>query len=95
MIRIVPVVFLLTISLFARFSAIPTIECEAFNNMKHTTNSNSVVLDTSKKYIVLKKYKGQYLLLLKGQNPAQRWVNSECFSTKKDKIIQIDKVSKK
>ncbi len=73
--------FLLLLStLFARFEAQPSQECPAFNNMKHTMNTHHVVLDTSKTYTVLKHHKGQNLILVKGEQPAQRWVDDECFS---------------
>ncbi len=70
---------LLTLSLSARSTAIPTQECEAFNNMKHTRNTHHVVLDTTKKYTILKHHKGQDLILISGEQPAQRWVNDTCF----------------
>ncbi len=70
---------LFTLTLFARFDAVATQSCEAFNNMKHTKNSGGIALQKGQKYTVLKKHKGQYLLLIKGQNPAQRWVDDECF----------------
>jgi len=71
---------LLSAVVFARFEAIPLRACEAYNNMKHTKNTHHVVLDTSKKYMVLKSHKGQKLVLIKGEEPAQRWVDSRCFS---------------
>lgn len=75
------ILFLLLIStLFARFEARPSEACPAFNNMKHTTNTHHVILDTSKIYTVLKHHKGQNLILVKGEQPAQRWVDDECFS---------------
>jgi len=70
---------LLTLSLSARSTAVPIQECEAFNNMKHTQNTHHVVLDTTKKYTILKHYKGQDLILIKGEQPAQRWVDDACF----------------
>jgi len=48
--------------------------------MKHTTNTHHVILDTKKKYTVLRHHKGQNLILIKGEQPAQRWVDDECFS---------------
>ncbi len=48
--------------------------------MKHTQNTDGVYLDTKKKYTILKHYKGQNLILIKGEEPAQRWVDDECFS---------------
>ena len=68
---------------FARFEAIPAESCEAYNNMKHTKNTHHVILDTHKKYLVLKHHKKQNLILIQGETPAQRWVDDSCFSTKK------------
>ena len=72
--------FMLTLSLFARQEMKPVQSCEAFNNMKHSQNSHHVILNTSKNYTVLDHHKGQYLLLIKGEQPAQRWVDEACFS---------------
>ena len=78
------IIFLLFISsLYARFEAKPAQECEAFNNMKHTQNTHHILLDTAKEYTVLKHHKGQNLILIKGENPSQRWVDDSCFSNKK------------
>ena len=68
------------VTLFARFQAYPTEECEAFNNMKHTKNTHHVRLDLAKEYTVLKRHKGQKLILVKEETPAQRWVDENCFS---------------
>ncbi|MCF6244658.1 MAG: hypothetical protein L3J43_06440 [Sulfurovum sp.] len=76
-------IFLTTTLLLARFDATPSKTCEAFNNMKHSKNTNHIVLNTSRKYTVLKSHKGQKLILIKGVNPAQRWVDEDCFSGKK------------
>ncbi len=72
-----------TLYLSARFTAAPVMECEAYNNMKHTKNTHHVVLRTDQNYTVLKKHKGQFLVLLKGENLAQRWVDGNCFFKKK------------
>ncbi|RLA69985.1 MAG: hypothetical protein DRG09_04390 [Epsilonproteobacteria bacterium] len=74
----------------ARFEAKPTQGCEAYNNMKHTMNTHHVILDTSEKYTVLKHHKGQNLILVKGEQPAQRWVDDECFSKKTNTVLNID-----
>jgi ribonuclease T2 len=66
--------------LWGRFEAHPVRTCEAYNNLKHTQNSHHVTLDPQKRYLILKKHKGQYLVLLKGESPAQRWVDAGCFS---------------
>ena len=75
-----------TVLVCARFSAVPTRSCEAYNNMKHTKNSHHVVLDRSKKYTVLKKHKGQFLVLIPDESIAQRWVDRSCFSGDKKSI---------
>jgi len=69
--------------LLARFTAHPTQTCEAYNNLKHSRNTHHVVLDPKKEYTILKKHKGQYLILLKGESPAQRWVDNVCFNPQK------------
>jgi len=87
-------IFILLSSLiFARFEANPTQECEAYNNMKHTKNTHHVLLDRTKKYTVLKHHKGQNLVLIKGEQPAQRWVDDNCFSKAK-KHTNKDDVSR-
>ena len=58
--------------------------------MKHTQNSHHVVLDTTKNYTVLDHHKGQYLLLIKGEQPAQRWVDESCFLAKKKPQNSLD-----
>lgn len=57
--------------------------CPAFNNMKHTTNSNGIKLEVGKKYRILQKSRGQVLTLIEGERIAQRWVDEECFLDKK------------
>ncbi len=90
------ILLLLFIStLFARYEAKPSQTCEAYNNMKHTKNTHHVILDTSKTYTVLKHHKGQNLILVKGEQPAQRWVDDECFSKtslKEKQILENDSV---
>ncbi len=65
---------------FARFTASPAMECEAYNNMKHTKNTHHVKLDRGQTYTVLKKHKGQFLVLIPNESIAQRWVDPSCFS---------------
>lgn len=60
-----------------------TKSCEAFNNMKHTLNTNSIKLKIGKKYRVLQENKGQILILIEGERIAQRWVEKECLVTSK------------
>jgi ribonuclease T2 len=69
-----------TVSLLAREDAFATHACPAFNNMKHSKNTHSVHLDTAQKYTILRYHKGQALVLIKDEQPAQRWVDTECFS---------------
>ena len=59
--------------------------CFAYNNMKHTKNSNNIKLQKGKKYRVIEQRKGQILTLIKGEKIAQRWVDKSCFSDKKSK----------
>jgi len=91
---------LLTVSVSARFTAHPTQSCEAWNDMKHSRNTHHVVLEPDQEYTILKKHKGQYLILLKGESPAQRWVDHTCFSKssrqkRKDKQEYIKKYKNK
>jgi ribonuclease T2 len=57
--------------------------CEAFNNMKHTSNSNDVSLKVGTEYRILQENKGQILILVEGERVAQRWVDEGCFSDMK------------
>ncbi len=59
-----------------------TKSCEAYNNMKHTTNTNGIKLEIGKKYRILNHNKGQILTLISGERIAQRWVDNGCFSGK-------------
>jgi len=70
----------LTFILSGRESLSPTKSCAAYNNMKHSTNSHNVQLDTNEKYTIVEHHKGQILLIVKGEEPAQRWVDESCFS---------------
>ena len=88
-------ILLLSLSLFAREVLTPVQSCAAFNNMKHTQNSHHVVLNTAKNYTVLQHHKGQYLLLIKGEQPAQRWVDENCFSSVQKPQNSLDTYIKK
>jgi ribonuclease T2 len=79
-----------TTYLLARFDAQPSKGCEAYNNMKHTKNTHHIVLDTKKSYTVLKHHKGQNLILVKGENPSQRWVDENCFDRPKSEESSKD-----
>jgi ribonuclease T2 len=76
--------------LWGRFEAQPTQTCEAYNNLKHTQNTHHALVRPDRTYLILKKHKGQYLVLLKGENPAQRWVDDGCFSGKSAKKGHIN-----
>ena len=95
MYKIILALILLTLSLFARYEAFPTKACPAFNNMKHTQNTHSVYLDTTKKYTIMKEHKGQKLILVKGEQPTQRWVDAECFSSVSTKGNSVDRAIEK
>ena len=56
-----------------------TKECLAYNNMKHTSNTNNIELKIGKKYRILQTNKGQILTLIEGERIAQRWVDESCF----------------
>ena len=82
------------VSLMAREEAFAVKECPAFNNMKHSKNTHQVMLDTSKKYTILEHNKGQTLILIKGEQPAQRWVDDSCFQkhSKTSNPLNVEKV---
>ena len=61
-----------------------TQSCEAFNNMKHTNNTNGIKLEVGKEYRILQENKGQNLIIVEGERVAQRWVDEVCFSDKKE-----------
>lgn len=82
MYRSISIFMIFMVSLLAREEAFAVKECPAFNNMKHSKNTHAVYLDTKQKYTILKHHKGQNLILIKGEQPAQRWVDDECFSKK-------------
>jgi len=79
--KLIIIFMIFTVSLLARYEASPTKTCPAFNNMKHSKNTHDVHLDTTKKYTIMKEHKGQKLILIKGEQPAQRWVDADCFSS--------------
>jgi len=81
---------LFTVSLLARQEVFPSRECPAFNNMKHSKNTHAVHLDTTQKYTILRYHKGQALILIKGEQPAQRWVDAECFSPAQSRETALD-----
>ena len=71
------------------------LECPAYNNMKHTSNSNNIQLKIGEKYRVLQKSKGQVLTLIEGERVAQRWVKEVCLSDGKKKTTVVKEEAKK
>ena len=92
--KLIQLFIFLTVSIFARYDAFPTQECPAFNNMKHTKNTHNIQLDINEKYTILKHHKGQNLILVKGEQPAQRWVDDTCFSKRSEASnpLNVEKV---
>ena len=88
--KFLTLILLWTLTLFARQTMYPVKNCPAFNNMKHTKNSHNVVLDLKEKYTVLDHHKGQNLILIKGEQPAQRWVDDICFSSPLPMVNSLD-----
>ncbi len=78
--KLIIIFMIFMVSLVAREEAFATKECPAFNNMKHSKNTHAVYLDTKQKYTILKHHKGQALVLIKGEQPSQRWVDEKCFA---------------
>jgi len=72
-----------------------TQSCPAYNNMRHTTNTNNIKLKVGEKYRILDHRKGQILTLIKGEQIAQRWVDEECFSNSKSTPKETIKSTKK
>lgn len=79
MVRWLILLSLLISTLFAGEERYPVENCPAYNNLKHSKNTDNLSLDTQRTYPVLRKHKGQYLILIRGENPAQRWVDERCF----------------
>ena len=88
--KLFSLIVLLTLFLFARETLYPAKVCPAFNNMKHSKNTHNVYLDTAKKYTIMQEHKGQKLILIKGEQPAQRWVDASCFSFSNDNVNSVD-----
>jgi len=80
--RIVLLILLIGSLLPARSTIMTATQvCGLFNNLKHTKNSDSLVLKPGISYDVLRHHRGQYLLKLSGKTPAQRWVDESCLSS--------------
>ncbi len=92
--KLIIILMVFTVSLLARHEAFPTKKCPAFNNMKHSKNTHAVHLDTTQQYTILRYHKGQALVLIKGEQPAQRWVDEECFSKHSTVDDKRGKISK-
>ncbi len=92
--KLILIVILFSVSILAREEVFPRHECPAFNNMRHTQNTHGVHLDTQKKYTILQHHKGQDLILVKGEQPAQRWVDDACFSKRSESSnpLNVEKV---
>ena len=70
-----------------------TKECSAFNNMKHTSNTNNIKLKIGDKYRILQTNKGQTLTLIEGERVAQRWVDESCFNDISKAVNDENKVA--
>jgi len=77
--KIILLTLLLASAAFARFSATPIMECEAFNNLKHSQNSNHATVNEGQSYEIIEKHKGQYLTLVRTARPMERWIDAKCF----------------
>jgi len=71
------------------------LECSAYNNMKHTTNTHNIQLKVGEKYRVLQRSKGQILTLIEGERIAQRWVKEVCLTDDKKKTTVVKEEPKK
>jgi ribonuclease T2 len=80
---------LFTLLLFARYDAPALKACGAYNNLKHTKNTHHVELIPYDTYTVLDEHKGQKLILIKGEQPAQRWVDEACIASKKSMHVSV------
>ena len=47
--------------IMANSTVIATKSCEAYNNMKHTTNTSHIVLQPNQSYTSVREYKGKIL----------------------------------
>lgn len=77
------------INLEARF------KCGAYNDLKHTKNSNGLLLEAGQPYSIKQDYKNNYLVFIKGANPPQRWVDKSCFANSVSKDTQSTTSSSK
>jgi len=70
-------------------------ECLAYNNMKHTSNTNNIKLKVGDKYRILQSNKGQILTLIEGERIAQRWVDEACFNDTSTPLVEEKKADSK
>ncbi len=78
--RILFVMLLSAVSLFANTQLFPKQTCGLFNNLKHTQNRGNVHLRMDRSYEMIRHHKGQYLIKVEGATPTQRWVDDDCLS---------------
>jgi len=76
------IILLLPTLIMAKEYQEATKACPAYNNMRHTKNSNNIKLEIGKEYRVLDHKKGQILTLIKGEPISQRWVDEDCLKPK-------------
>ncbi|MBU1666824.1 hypothetical protein KKC13_00250 [bacterium] len=69
--------------------------CSAYNNMKHTQNSNEIKLKAGEKYRILERKEGQVLTLIEGERIAQRWVDESCFKPQSIGTQIVNSLNKK
>ncbi len=71
-----------------------TKECEAYNNLKHTKNSQHALIKAGQTYQILRQQKGNYFVKIDNAKPRTRWVDIDCFdsSTKKSKSSIFSKL---
>ncbi len=72
---------LLSTQLFSSKVAIDN--CELYNNMKHSKNTDRLTLQINREYQVIDEKRGQYYIKTEHKNIPNRWVDKSCFSSKK------------
>ncbi len=71
---------MLPLWLFGALTLYPAKECALYNNLKHTTNRDNVMLDMTRPYTMIRHHKGQYLVKVPNATPSQRWVDDDCLT---------------
>ena len=74
---------LLCAPLFARFSATAVQSCPAYNDLRNSRNEGGLHLQPGRRYEVLQRHKGKWLVKIPVRPAVQRWVDPVCFSTRK------------